>query len=365
MPRRGGRRERALLTECVLALGEERPGLTALAATADGPAFVALARACAVSGTAAHALLARGAADRFDPGAFARLREDYEAAAALNALHLREAQELQRALAARGIASLALKGVALLAAHYPALGARRIVDVDLLVHPVDLARAAAVLEDCGTVPACRELPMPDGRPVGPKVDGDVGHHLPARRTAAGVACELHWRAPGGEAEVGALFSRSREVLWHGRPLRIPAPEDLAGIACTHALVSHRHDLQSRLRLLADLALLAATGADLELAERIHGAAVAAGRGELAAARSDPWRAVPRLAGSPFAPLATRAATSWAAVRRARAMRTLGRLLFPSRRFLVARYGIRPSARWWPLLWIWRPMRAAVRLVLGS
>jgi hypothetical protein len=86
---------------------------------------------------------------------FARL---HSANAARNRVMFREASRLQRALAARGIACLILKGAALSLTAYPTHALRNFADIDLLVAPEDYLAACAVAEACGFV--C-DFPEPD------------------------------------------------------------------------------------------------------------------------------------------------------------------------------------------------------------
>jgi hypothetical protein len=75
--------------------------------------------------------------------------------------------------------------------------------------------------------------------------------------------------------------------------------------------------------------------------------------------------VPLLAGSRLAPAWVRACALAGALRRAGSAGTVARFFFPSRAFMVRRYDVPEDARWWPLLWLWRPIAAALRVLAGS
>jgi hypothetical protein len=358
--------EAALLVECLLAAAEPRPALPALAAEVEPVRFVALARSLAVAESAAHALLGARALDVLGAASGGALRGDAENAAAKNALLVAEAVALQRALSGAGVASVALKGAALVAAHYPAVGARHVGDLDLLVLPADAARAAAVLRDLGCALDREPLPGLDGRPA-PAVP--AGHHLPPLRTPGGIACELHHAipgTPGRRADAEGVLDRAREVPWRGGGLRVPSLEDLLGVACTHALGAHRADGRFVPRHVADVAVLVAAGADPGRAERLHpGPEVRESLALVAAARAgDAMRVVAPPRANGVARVVARGRASVTAAAAARRRGELARLLFPARAFLAARYRVGASSPWIPLLWAWRPVRAAIRVLAG-
>lgn len=355
----------ALLAECLLATAGPRPTLRALAKQALGRRFVALARELAVSETASHVLMGADLLDALGPAAAAALRADGERATAFNALLVAEAAAVQRALAEAGVESVALKGVALVALHYPAIGARHVEDLDLLVHPSRTERAADVLRGLGCVPCFGPRLDYEGRPIPVVRSGD---HLPPLRTPRGVVLELHDAVPGvpgRRADAADVLGRARLAPWRGTSLRVPAPEDLLGIACTHVLGKHRDDPRFLPRHLADVAVLLAAGADPARAERLHpGPEVAESTALVAAASAGSVAALRVARRGAFAAAAARGRSLFAATRGARQRGVLSRLLFPTRTFLAARYRVSPSSPWLPLLWAWRPLRAALRVVSG-
>jgi hypothetical protein len=305
----------------------------------------------------------------------AALRQVHEEAGARNALLLHDLARVQTVLAEAGVPSVALKGTALVAAYYPAIGARHVGDIDLLVAPAQLARAAAVLAVAGVHPAPALPPLGADAPRAPGSD-----HLAGRETWSGFLLELHDRAPGGGPAAEEILAASRLVEWHGHALRIPSPIDLAGIACVHAIAKHRTDWRLRARHVADLGALEAGGPlgwDAVRARYGGGAGADAIRDSLAlveAAHREAAGAGPQARRLGFLgppPLPHRAVAEARAMADAlgAAWREAGpssalRIVFPTRRYLEARFGVRPGSPLTPLLLPWRLARGAVRRVLG-
>ena len=162
-----------------------------------------------------------------------------------------EATRLMQALQAFGIASLPLKGTALMLGHYyPRPGLRTAVDVDLLVAPSDADAAFALAQGGGFVRY--EVPKPVRVPV------PLAHelrHLPIMRGPHGVLMELHYRAfhdvrTGRDFDFADMIGRAtqQDGVWR------PAAEDVALHLIHHSIV----DLSSAYtswRTLADLHFL--------------------------------------------------------------------------------------------------------------
>jgi Uncharacterised nucleotidyltransferase len=356
--------EAVLVREAMLALGRDRPSLhEAVRRVIRWDRVLALARGHAVAESVWAALSLRGSREAVPAEARAELEGDHAGATARNALLLVEAASFQAALRAEGIESVLLKGPALLAAHYPALGARHVGDVDLLVRRAEVERAAEVARRSGA----REWAHTVGQ-EGADALADCDHHLATMQTAQGVTLELHHLVPGGDeagADVEGVFERSRIVSWQGRELRIPSAADLAGIACLHVFDHHFGDARFLPRQLADLSVLVGAGATTWEAVEVlygaeHGPALRASRAllerpaalapllfslVLARERFDQFRALleKRWSGSPRSAL---------------------RVFFPARRFMAARYGVPEDSRWMPLLYLWRPARGAFRILTG-
>ncbi len=356
--------ERALLVECLLAAAEPRAALRVPPATLRPARLVALARRWAVSETAAHALLAAGSLDRLGAAAAGDLRSDLENATARNALLLAEAARFQQALRADGVTSVAMKGAALVAAHYPAVGARHVGDLDLLVHPDDAFRALSVLRALGCTPVHAPLPDLAGRSTAGVLPGHP--HLPALRTPGGAVCELHHALPGARgfaAETAGVLARGRDAPWGGALLRVPSDDDLLGMCCAHALGHHGADVRFLPRHVADVAVLVRAGAAGARAERLcPGDEIGRSLRLVAAARAARTPEVFPRAGA-WPPLARARATLAGTLRDAR-RGELRRSLFPARAYLASRYGVAPGSPLLPLLWAWRPLRALLRIAVG-
>ncbi len=354
-----GPRERRLVFACLVGRGREV--LAPLLQGVDWDRVLALAGAVRVVEAVAHALLAAVALEL--PGAVrARLAELSAAAAARNALALHELARAQEVLSAAGVPSAALKGAALLAAHHPSIAARQLGDVDLLVRPRDLARAAAALAAAGVRAPGGALPSLDGS-TGPLSRNPGSDHLRALETWGGFCLELHDRLPGGGPGADEVVAGTRLVEWQGRPLVVPSVEDLAGMLCCHVLVKHGGDEQLRARHVADLAAMESSGPldwDAVAARwrrRGERRAVQLSRALLEAARSaadgraDPAGWFDVLEGGPTA-LERLGAE---ARELAGTLRGPGwfRSAFPSRRYLEERFGLRRGSPWTPLLYPWR------------
>lgn len=280
--------------------------------------------------TLAHALAASGAGEAAPPDVRERLRAAGEIGAARNLVLLSEAARVQAALALRGIPSVALKGTALVAAHYPLPGARHVSDLDLLVPRARIPEAVAALEHEGPkLPAYFDH---RGRAAG------ASDHVAPFDTAGGVSCELHFQVPGfrGPEMAERVLAGARAFPVRGeRTLRIPALADCAAIACVHAFAGHGGGARYLPRLVADLEALDATGG-LDWAA-IGRAAGAEGAGSVERGRALLERAregrVDEVLPGRIAILARELAP---VVRLALAD---PRAVFPARRFMARRYGV--------------------------
>ena len=342
----------------------------------DWAALVSATEGLSLEPMLLNAIAEAGVAAAVPPGLHARLEDEAARNAAKNALYAHAAGRLQRRLAQAGIATLALKGTAL-AHHTPGYFSLRFqVDLDILVHPGEVDRAAGLLlgEDFTT----SDLgPAIDGRLFGALGEArPFGHHLPPLLSPEGVTVELHRELPGH------LAARFDEAIWAraiqaGGPVgAVPDGVDLLGILCAHVLGGHRGERRFLLRHVADLHALTAAGASLEEAERIYGPAVAASArlleetrlavrrpGVLAARGAEvvlapwwwPWTRLQRS-------LLVRGATLEAQLGLLSAI-GLGSF-FPSPDYMAERYGVGRRSPLLPLTYLWRPVRALLRLVLG-
>jgi hypothetical protein len=316
------------------------------------PALLADAGSWGIAEALAFAVAAGRVEAALPPRVRDRLRAAHEAGAASNAALLAEAVRLQGVLAEAGIPSVALKGTALVAAHYPLPAARHVGDLDLLVPRAQLEVAAAALAP-GSRPSHVHLDH-EGR------DSRFPAHLPAIETPAGVCVELHFAAPGDAS--GALAARilasPRVVDVQGGKLTIPWPADCAAVACLHALAGHAGSPVHLPRLVADLEALDATSpldwAAVQAAAGVEGAAaIEAARGLLGASRAGRVAAVfPSPLGVLARDLALPLLRSALSSPRA-AVRTF----VPSRRFMAARYGVPERSPRLLLYYVGRPFLA--------
>jgi hypothetical protein len=330
----------------------------------DWAALLAGARVARIGAFLAHLVEAAG----LDPGDQAGpLRSEAERVAAQAGLTVHVAVRAQAALAAAGLDSLALKGLAF-QAHDPAhLQRRHFDDVDLLVPPEALGAAAAALLAAGFE---ADGPLPDysGRALGDATGSPVLHRTLNFLGPGGTLVELHpvlFDEPGGETTLAALLSRAVEVpVGRGR-VRVPGLEDALGMLCRHVVVHHDAEALYLPRHVADVAALLAAGAD---------PAVAGLRMDVAGRRSVAWSLAlleaARLgrgrAGRLFTPvLAPLDALRVRLGLYGGAARAEGlRVLFPSRRYMARLYRLPESSPRLLLMYAWRPLRGAVRLLLG-
>jgi Uncharacterised nucleotidyltransferase len=165
-------------------------------------------------------------------------------------LLLREVGPVIALLRAQGIESLLLKGAALVAAGYVDAGARPMSDFDLLVHPHDAERAAALLEQAGWRRTSNLMIA-------------FQHAAVFRRGEAG--CDLHWWSLWDSRDAAAdarVWEGGEEATLHGVALRVPRPEHLLLHAIVHG--TRAFDLAA-VRWIGDaLAILRARPLDWDL-----------------------------------------------------------------------------------------------------
>ena len=134
-----------------------------------------------------------------------------------------------------GVRALPYKGPVLAVVAYGSVGLRPFADLDVLVPPAELDRAAGVLQAEGYRPRYHFTPRQNA--AFRRVDGDY----PWEHPETGVLVELHARASserfGVSLETEALWARAGRVPLGGRSVPAPAPEDhllvLAVHGCKH------------------------------------------------------------------------------------------------------------------------------------
>lgn len=180
---------------------------------------------------------------------------------AFTLLVLDQASRVLRALDQAAVPVLILKGLAYLSTFRPLTTGRVTSDVDILVRPVDRARAEAALCSAGF----QRAPPPD-RAL------HLVERLPGQavftRCVAGalVQVDLHWtlldldpRPLGYSVDHEQLWSRSVPMILCGLPVRRLCDEDLVLHSCLHHAV---HEVgRSRRDLLDIQAVITATALD--------------------------------------------------------------------------------------------------------
>jgi Uncharacterised nucleotidyltransferase len=149
--------------------------------------------------------------------------------------NIRLTQELLRVLEcldSHNIPALPYKGALLAQACYDDLALRQFSDLDLLIHPSDLARSKLALRDLGYTPnvsfsaAIERASLASGYELA--FDGPLGRNL----------LELQWRLLPSfysvDLPVDQLFARAPLTQLSGNHVRTLAPEDLILALCLHA-----------------------------------------------------------------------------------------------------------------------------------
>jgi hypothetical protein len=214
----------------------------------DWNRFCALARFHRVQGLA-HAALASAEADLPDDIA-AALSTDARSIASLNMIIARECNDLRQAFEGAGRPLLFLKGLAVAALAYRSPLLKVSWDIDLLIEPGDLTRAAAILGERGF-----ELILPS-----PKADIAAWHRREKesvwRRPADHLHIELHTRVADNRALIPTLEARSpRQVVAVTDNILLPtfADEELVAYLAVHGASS----AWFRLKWISDFAALLA------------------------------------------------------------------------------------------------------------
>lgn len=130
-----------------------------------------------------------------------------------------------------GVETLLMKGAASSAAYYPSRGLRDMGDVDLLVRPDDVGRAAALLVQQGWRSFLDAPPH--------EIQGQMRvRHAWAFTLDAENEIDLHWRPVSYcyDPDVAVSFRRhARPAQVGGRTVQVPAPTEQLFHVCAHAV----------------------------------------------------------------------------------------------------------------------------------
>lgn len=291
------------------------------------------------------------------PGGMRALQEAYIHTTAQNALAMKTLAVVLRALSDAGVPAILLKGAALLATVYNDIGLRPMADLDLLVPFQALERSLAALARQGYQPA-EIFPFED------KTGYCWGQLAFQRAGPHDVVLELHWHLLDNphyaqKMSAGALLPRSRQVTFADEPVRILNPEEQILHLCAHSLYHHRGEVA---RTCVDLALVVETEPidwDYLLDAAMDGDIVLALQKTLIQAADQWFAAVPDSVIGQLATLEPRPAERLFVATQSseflKVLRTLLMLpgwsersrfafhqLFPTRHFMVWRYGISPA-----------------------
>jgi hypothetical protein len=231
------RAEREILIALFAALEEPARG----AGLGDEPGIVAVARRHRLT-----PLLSMRSRATLPAALGATCRRDHVLTAARNLALAAVAEECVAALAAAGVESALLKGLAYERTLYPQTGARPTSDVDLLVRDRDRRAAFDVLDRLGF----------DPRAAAPGFDEPDYHEVAWNR--GGVEIDLHLAlAPYARCEIDydAVWREMRALTLSAAKVHVLAPAHAAVFHALHMAIDH-FDVPGL--YLADLARLLAT-----------------------------------------------------------------------------------------------------------
>lgn len=142
-----------------------------------------------------------------------------------------ELVKITAALETEGIPSVPYKGPTLAARTYGSLTLRPFSDLDLLVRPMDAARAADVLVRSGLFASSYAAPESAGMKY------DQSYYQTFRQEGRGpvpVQVELHWNLPTTfELDINRCWGRLDHLTLLGVRVRQFAPDDLLLLLCAH------------------------------------------------------------------------------------------------------------------------------------
>lgn len=258
----GGDRERTLIVAVLFARPPGPPWLRALRAACDGDRLLQLARDYGVAAVLCQRLAALQWQHELRGETWARLQAEDEQNRLQNLVLLADLGDTCARLRAAGIPALALKGSALLATVCAEGLERHTDDIDLLLPPEQLARAAELLHAAGYREYAPPVLGPDGALT--RNDDALRARDPHARHPAllfgprQTRIELHRYTDFGagddvQAVPEVVWQRARTVTTRlGQAVDVPAEDDLLANLCCHVLRQHHREPRYRLRHLVDV-----------------------------------------------------------------------------------------------------------------
>lgn len=159
-----------------------------------------------------------------------------------NTRRLRDFATAARALQARGIDVIALKGTHLVSLVYRNLASRTMTDIDILIPRTKLEEAADALRGIGyDIAPFRVTP---GDPV-PYFMYTIPNAMKEGKSTIDVHWHLHNPRSAASIDVDELWSRATPVRIAGVDVRVLAPEDLLLHVAEHATYAHRCEISAR------------------------------------------------------------------------------------------------------------------------
>jgi hypothetical protein len=211
-------------------------------------------------------MMARALREAGWPGVPAAVRseiEHEEQLASRQAIHqLNLLNALVRRTAAQSVRLLTIKGVALSLHLYGDPFVREAYDLDLLVHPDDVARLNSILAELNCTP------VEAGPPLTPRQTAILDryrYHSVHRQQGSGLQVENHWRLDRNPhlitTDFDALWRSRQEIMLAGGTIAVPSDDDLVQQLGTHA-ARHRWE---RWKWIVDLITILRTLSDADFA----------------------------------------------------------------------------------------------------
>jgi hypothetical protein len=321
----------------------EPPGVVAcLEAITDWKTFVTEASQAGVCAVVWDAIDAAGATKAIPKPQRHSLRIAAEMTAARTASAVALALRIGRLCHERGAQVLVVKGVAL-ALRFPEYAPLRYVsDLDIVVRSRDYAAVDAILAGAGFR---REPHHSDNRPDLFGTNIGQSQYLDPH----GFLLELHDTVPTQD-ESGSEGVWRRSIVTADGVLT-PSLEDMLAITCRHALEHHQGQRAHVARMVTDVNLLVARGADVAGAKANHDLGPS-GPVQVGIEVAMNGRELPR-----FTPRAT---MGKAFLRQA--SRYGWRYLVPSREYMAEKYGVSPRSPRLPFLYVLRLFEGVARLL---